>query len=99
VESERSALSRDRGSGSGIGGGLQSTADSLQPIKVCGLDDGDGEYLNCPLTSTEYRTFYAALTSAESATIHDFDREKFFEGCLPIEVMAHRGEDTLRFGR
>ena len=42
--------------------------------------------------------FYAALTTAESATVHDFDREKFFEGCLPIEVMAHRGEDTLRFG-
>ena len=38
------------------------------------------------------------LVSAESATVHDFDKEKFFEGCLPIEVMAHRGEDTLRFG-
>src|SRR5439155_764773 len=39
-----------------------------------------------------------ALTTAESATVHDFDKEKFFEGCLPIEVMAHRGHDTLRFG-
>jgi methylenetetrahydrofolate--tRNA-(uracil-5-)-methyltransferase len=38
------------------------------------------------------------LTHAESATVHDFDKEKFFEGCLPIEVMAHRGKDTLRFG-
>lgn len=66
--------------------------------KTCGVDDGGGDYLNCPMNSTEYRAFYAALTSAESATIHDFDREKFFEGCLPIEVMAHRGEDTLRFG-
>jgi methylenetetrahydrofolate--tRNA-(uracil-5-)-methyltransferase len=66
--------------------------------KTCGLDDGDGDYLNCPLSAEEYRAFYAALTSAESATVHDFDREKFFEGCLPIEVMAHRGEDTLRFG-
>ena len=66
--------------------------------KTCGLDDGAGDYLNCPLSAREYRAFHAALTSAESATIHDFDREKFFEGCLPIEVMAHRGEDTLRFG-
>jgi len=64
----------------------------------CGLDDGEGDYLNCPLTKAEYDRFYEALTAAESATIHDFDREKFFEGCLPIEVMAHRGKDTLRFG-
>jgi methylenetetrahydrofolate--tRNA-(uracil-5-)-methyltransferase len=66
--------------------------------KTCGVDDGEGDYLNCPMTAEEYRAFYAALTTAESATVHDFDREKFFEGCLPIEVMAHRGEDTLRFG-
>jgi methylenetetrahydrofolate--tRNA-(uracil-5-)-methyltransferase len=66
--------------------------------KTCGVDDGEGDYLNCPLSAEEYRAFHAALTSAESATVHDFDREKFFEGCLPIEVMAHRGEDTLRFG-
>ena len=46
----------------------------------------------------EYEAFYQAVTSAESATVHDFDKEKFFEGCLPIEVMAHRGHDTLRFG-
>jgi methylenetetrahydrofolate--tRNA-(uracil-5-)-methyltransferase len=65
---------------------------------ACGNDDGEGDYLNCPMTAAEYRAFYAALMSAESATVHDFDREKFFEGCLPIEVMAHRGEDTLRFG-
>jgi methylenetetrahydrofolate--tRNA-(uracil-5-)-methyltransferase len=66
--------------------------------KTCGLDDGAGDYLNCPLTRDEYGAFYAALIGAESATVHDFDKEKFFEGCLPIEVMAHRGEDTLRFG-
>jgi len=46
----------------------------------------------------EYERFYDALIHAESATVHDFDKEKFFEGCLPIEVMAHRGPDTLRFG-
>jgi methylenetetrahydrofolate--tRNA-(uracil-5-)-methyltransferase len=65
---------------------------------ACGVDDGEGDYLNCPLTRDEYQRFYEALTQAESATVHDFDKEKFFEGCLPIEVMAHRGVDTLRFG-
>jgi methylenetetrahydrofolate--tRNA-(uracil-5-)-methyltransferase len=54
--------------------------------------------LNCPLTREQYDAFYAALTTAESATVHDFEKETFFEGCLPIEVMAHRGADTLRFG-
>ena len=57
-----------------------------------------GDYLNCPMTRDEYNAFYDALVAAESATVHDFDKEKFFEGCLPIEVMAHRGRDTLRFG-
>ena len=65
---------------------------------ACGVDDGEGDYLNCPMTGEEYARFYDALVSAESATVHDFDKEKFFEGCLPIEVMAHRGRDTLRFG-
>jgi methylenetetrahydrofolate--tRNA-(uracil-5-)-methyltransferase len=54
--------------------------------------------LNCPFTQDEYDAFYDALSAAESATVHDFDAVKFFEGCLPIEVMAHRGRDTLRFG-
>jgi methylenetetrahydrofolate--tRNA-(uracil-5-)-methyltransferase len=65
---------------------------------ACGVDDGQGDYLNCPLTKDEYERFHDAVTTAESATVHDFDKEKFFEGCLPIEVMAHRGRDTLRFG-
>ena len=65
---------------------------------ACGVDDGRGDYLNCPLTREDYARFYDALIHAESATVHDFDKEKFFEGCLPIEVMAHRGVDTLRFG-
>jgi methylenetetrahydrofolate--tRNA-(uracil-5-)-methyltransferase len=58
----------------------------------------EGDYLNCPMTREEYDAFYSALIAAESATVHDFDTAKFFEGCLPIEVMAHRGEGTLRFG-
>ena len=59
---------------------------------------GDGDYLNCPMTANEYRRFFEALVGAELATVHEIDRERFFEGCLPIEVMARRGEDTLRFG-
>ena len=66
--------------------------------RACAVDDGQGDYLNCPLTREEYERFYDALVTAESATVHDFDKERFFEGCLPIEVMAPRGRDTLRFG-
>jgi len=65
---------------------------------ACGIDDGEGDYLNCPFTKAQYDAFYDALVTAESATVHDFDSVQFFEGCLPIEVMAHRGRDTLRFG-
>jgi methylenetetrahydrofolate--tRNA-(uracil-5-)-methyltransferase len=64
----------------------------------CGLDDGEGDYLNCPFTADEYARFYAALVAAERAPLHEFDQAKFFEGCLPVEVMASRGIDTLRFG-
>ena len=71
---------------------------SPDPVQACGVDDGQGDYLNCPMTKAEYDAFYDALTTSESATVHDFDQAKFFEGCLPIEVMAHRGRDTLRFG-
>jgi methylenetetrahydrofolate--tRNA-(uracil-5-)-methyltransferase len=60
--------------------------------------DTGGDYLNCPMTRDEYTAFHAAIVSAEKASVHDFDSTKFFEGCLPIEVMAHRGVDTLRFG-
>jgi methylenetetrahydrofolate--tRNA-(uracil-5-)-methyltransferase len=62
------------------------------------LGDRDGDYLNCPFTHDEYERFVAAVLAAERADAHDIDSTKFFEGCLPIEVMAHRGVDTLRFG-
>ena len=62
------------------------------------MDDGEGDYLNCPFTADEYAAFYEALTTAEKAALHEFDDARFFEGCLPIEVMAGRGVDTLRFG-
>jgi methylenetetrahydrofolate--tRNA-(uracil-5-)-methyltransferase len=78
--------------------GTEAASVGGQCAPSCNVDDGEGDYLNCPMTKEEYDRFYDALTSAESATVHDFDKEKFFEGCLPIEVMAHRGRDTLRFG-
>jgi len=59
---------------------------------------GEGDYLNCPFTKDEYLAFHQAIVSAEKTEGHDIDNTKFFEGCLPIEVMAHRGVDTLRFG-
>ncbi len=65
---------------------------------ACGVDDGEGDYLNCPFTAEEYARFHAALMAAEKVALHEFDDPKFFEGCLPIEVMAARGVDTLRFG-
>ena len=58
----------------------------------------EGDYLNCPFTKDQYVAFHQAIVAAEKAEAHDFDNTKFFEGCLPIEVMAHRGVDTLRFG-
>ena len=64
----------------------------------CGVDDGEGDYLNCPFTRDEYERFYEALMAAEKAPLHEFDKATFFEGCLPVEVMASRGVDTLRFG-
>lgn len=56
------------------------------------------DYINCPLTEEEYQRFYEALMNAEVAARHDFEEERFFEGCLPIEVIAKRGRDALRFG-
>ena len=73
-------------------------AERIRGVGAPGVIEDEGDYLNCPLTREEYERFYDALVHAESATVHDFDKEKFFEGCLPIEVMAHRGADTLRFG-
>ncbi len=59
---------------------------------------GGADYLNCALTRDEYLAFREALLKGERYPLHDFEEPKFFEGCLPIEVLAERGEDTLRFG-
>jgi methylenetetrahydrofolate--tRNA-(uracil-5-)-methyltransferase len=63
-------------------------------------DKGEAAYLNCPMTEAEYERFCQALVEAEQVPLKDFEKEerKFFEGCLPIEEMARRGKDTLRFG-
>ncbi|MGK7914125.1 MAG: FADH(2)-oxidizing methylenetetrahydrofolate--tRNA-(uracil(54)-C(5))-methyltransferase TrmFO [Prochloraceae cyanobacterium] len=63
-------------------------------------DKGEAAYLNCPLNREEYLYFWQELSKAEQAELKDFEREnaKFFEGCLPIEELARRGEDTMRYG-
>ena len=60
--------------------------------------DGGDDYINCPLTKDEYYAFVEALISAETAQVHGFEQNMVFEGCMPVEVMAERGIDTLRFG-
>ncbi len=60
---------------------------------------GEDDYINCPMNKEEYEAFYDALVNAESAETHSFDKRKdVYEGCMPIEVMASRGKDTMRFG-
>ena len=60
---------------------------------------GDADYINCPMTKEQYDAFYNALITAEEAQLKDFDKDlKVFEGCMPVEVMAKRGYDTLRYG-
>ena len=61
-------------------------------------DKGNGDHINCPMTKEEYEQFYDALVSAKRADLHEFEKKDIFEGCMPIEVMAMRGKDTLRFG-
>ena len=59
---------------------------------------GTGDYINCPMDRDEYYAFVDALLSAERAHLHEFEKGEIFEGCMPVEVMASRGRDTLRFG-
>lgn len=61
-------------------------------------DKGEAAYLNCPMTKEEFDAFREALISAECAPLKEFEKEKYFEGCMPIEVMASRGEKTMLFG-
>ncbi len=61
-------------------------------------DKGTADYINCPMDKEEYISFYKELITAEEAEVHGFDDSGVFEGCMPVEVMARRGEDTLRYG-
>jgi methylenetetrahydrofolate--tRNA-(uracil-5-)-methyltransferase len=61
-------------------------------------DKGGADYINCPMDEEQYNAFYEALIEAESVPLHDFEKTIFFEACLPIEELARRGKDTLRFG-
>jgi methylenetetrahydrofolate--tRNA-(uracil-5-)-methyltransferase len=69
-------------------------------FKASRYDRGEAAYLNCPMNRAQYLAFWQALCAAEQAELKDFEREtaKFFEACLPIEEMAQRGEDTMRYG-
>ncbi len=63
-------------------------------------EQDDGDYINCPMTEDEYQRFYEALIAAETTALRDFEQEdaQFFAGCMPVEVIAQRGRDSLRFG-
>ena len=61
-------------------------------------DKGTADYVNCPMNAEEYEAFWQALTCAQEAEVHGFEDKMVFEGCMPVEVMARRGQDTLRYG-
>ncbi|MDO5560101.1 MAG: methylenetetrahydrofolate--tRNA-(uracil(54)-C(5))-methyltransferase (FADH(2)-oxidizing) TrmFO [Oscillospiraceae bacterium] len=77
--------------------------DSLDKEKIffaSRYDKGDADYINCPMNKEEYENFYNELINAQTAQLKEFDKEAFkvYEGCMPVEVLAGRGEDTMRFG-
>ena len=75
----------------------KSSIDFTKAYYKSRYEQGDNSYINCAMNKEEYEKFYNALINAELAELHDFDK-KYFEGCMPIEAMARRGEKTLRYG-
>jgi len=75
-----------------------NTLDYSKVYKASRYDKGEAAYLNCPFTEDEYKNFWQELCHAEVAEVKDFEKGMVFEGCMPIEEMAMRGEDTMRFG-
>ena len=76
-------------------------AESIDPVKIfraSRYDKGEADYLNCPMHREQYEAFIEAIREADTVPMHEFEDVRPFEGCLPIEVMAERGQDTLRFG-
>lgn len=76
----------------------EESIDKSKVFKAARYDKGTADYINCPMTKDEYTSFYNALVSAETAPLKEFENQKVFEGCMPVEVMAKRGEQTLTFG-
>ena len=62
------------------------------------LEEQDASYINCPMNQSEYEKFVEELVNAEIVTLHEFEKNEIFEGCMPLEIMAKRGKDTLRYG-
>lgn len=76
----------------------KSTIDMDKVYLKSRYDKGEAAYLNCPMTESEFQAFHKALVEAEVVPLKEFEKEKYFEGCMPIEVMASRGEKTMLFG-
>ncbi len=74
------------------------SVDMTRAYRASRYGKGEAAYINCPMTKEEYEAFWEALVNAEKAPTHEFEKEIFFEGCMPVEVMAARGKDTLLFG-
>ena len=72
--------------------------DMTKAWKASRYGKGEAAYINCPMNKEEYHKFWTELVNSEKAPTHNFEKEKFFEGCMPVEEMASRGEDTLLFG-
>ncbi len=77
---------------------LRDSIDDTKVFRASRYDKGEADYLNCPLTREEYESFVDALLAAPRVPMKDFERAAFFSGCLPIEVIAERGRESLRFG-
>lgn len=76
----------------------KESVDTASAYLASRYDKGEAAYINCPMTKEEYEIFWCELTNAETAPVKNFEKEIFFEGCMPVEVMAKRGIDTLLFG-
>lgn len=74
------------------------SVDMTRAWKASRYGKGEAAYINCPMNKEEYLHFWRELVNSEKAPTHNFEKEKFFEGCMPVEEMASRGEDTLLFG-
>lgn len=75
-----------------------NTIDKTKTFSAGRYGKGESDYINCPMEKQEYYDFIDSLISAEKVELHEFEKKEIFEGCMPVEVMASRGRDTLRFG-